>query len=77
MASMIKDRPIVEELKKAFKRYDEDDRGLITYENLCEVAHTLEDEAHKKGENFQEVSEKEIRWMLRLADRNSTMHAEP
>ena len=34
MASMINARPLETELQKAFKRYDMEDRGVITYDDL-------------------------------------------
>ena len=34
MASMINVRPVETELQKAFKRYDMEDRGAITYDDL-------------------------------------------
>ena len=71
MASMIKERPVEAEFRKAFKRYDVEDMGMIDYDSLYTAAHKLEDEAKaKKDKHFEPVNDLEIRWMLKLADRS-------
>ena len=68
---MIKDRPVEAEFKKAFKRYDVEDLGMIDYDSLYAAAHKLEDEARaKKDKHFEPIHDLEIRWMLKLADRS-------
>ena len=45
MAGMIKNRPVDKELDKAFKMYDEDDKGYINRQNLEKVAAEMASEA--------------------------------
>eukprot|EP00806_Schmidingerella_arcuata_P005627 Macronucleus_6121.p1 GENE.Macronucleus_6121~~Macronucleus_6121.p1 ORF type:complete len:159 (+),score=49.50 Macronucleus_6121:1-477(+) len=59
MARYISQRNPKDELAKAFKMYDDDDNGTISEENLVKVAQELE----------QEVTEDEIRLMLKIGDR--------
>ena len=63
----IKNRNKVEELKRAFRIYDEDDTGLIEFDDLRRVANELEG---------GEVTDDEIREMLYEAtrDRNGTVN---
>ena len=59
MARFISQRNPKDELAKAFKMYDDDDNGTISEENLVKVAQELE----------QDVTEDEIRLMLKIGDR--------
>ena len=59
MARFISQRNPKDELEKAFKMYDDDDNGTISEENLIKVAQDLE----------QDVTEDEIRLMLKIGDR--------
>ena len=59
MARFISQRNPKDELAKAFKMYDDDDNGTISEENLMKVAAELE----------QEVTEDEVRLMLKIGDR--------
>ncbi len=63
----IKNRNKVEELKRAFRIYDEDDTGLIEFDDLRRVANELEG---------AEVTDNEIHEMLYEAtrDRNGTVN---
>lgn len=63
MAEKISERNPEEELKKAFRIYDDDDSGGISLENLKKVANEL-------GEN---VSEEDLKSMISLADSNGDM----
>lgn len=61
MARLLHLRNPKEELKKAFKMYDDDDNGTISEENLIKVAQELE----------EVVSIEEVRLMLRIGDREN------
>ena len=61
MARYISQRNPKDELAKAFKMYDDDDNGTISEENLMKVAQELE----------QDVTEDEIRLMLKIGDREN------
>lgn len=61
MARLLHLRNPKEELKKAFKMYDDDDNGTISEENLMKVAQELN----------EEVTIEEIRLMLRIGDRSN------
>ena len=58
MAEKITERNPEEELKKAFRIYDDDDNGGISFENLKKVAKEM-------GET---ISDEEIMDMINLAD---------
>ena len=58
MARLLHLRNPKEELKKAFKMYDDDDNGTISEDNLLKVAAELE----------EKVTIEEIRLMLRIGD---------
>ncbi len=61
MAKYISQRNPEDELKKAFKMYDDDDNGTISEENLQKVAQELE----------LEVTDDEIKLMLKIGDRHN------
>ncbi len=61
MAKYISQRNPQDELKKAFKMYDDDDNGTISEENLQKVAQELE----------LEVTDDEIKLMLKIGDRHN------
>ena len=60
MAEKISERNPEEELRKAFRIFDDDDNGKISFDNLKKVA----------GELNEAVSDAELRDMIREADRN-------
>lgn len=61
MAKFIKERNPEEELKKAFRMYDDDDGGTISFENLRKVADYFGSDAE----------DHEIYSMLKMADRRN------
>ena len=79
MAGMIKNRPVDKELDKAFKMYDEDDKGYINRQNLEKVAAEMASEAlDNNDKSFPKPNEKELQkeitWMLKIADRKQDKH---
>ena len=58
MTTKMADKDVKEEIQKAFKLFDDDSTGKITFENLKRVAETL-------GEN---LSDEELREMIEEAD---------
>ena len=60
MARFIVQRKPQDELKNAFKMYDDDENGTISFENLEKVAAELE----------EDISDYELKMMLQVGDRN-------
>ena len=63
MAKFIKDRNPKEELRKAFRMYDDDDGGTISFDNLKKVSDELQQN------NQLDVTDADLVEMLKLADK--------
>ena len=57
MAEVLSKRDQVEEMRKVFRCYDNDDDGKISHTNIWECAENLDMELHMDEENVEKMIE--------------------
>ena len=77
MAEVLSKRDQVEEMRKVFRCYDNDDDGKISHKNIWECAENLDMELHMDEENVEEMigmGDRGQRGYVDLKDFISLMH---